>query len=66
MLVIGESEHPVTVAVTATNKPLNRFANITVCKLYMKWNSISEEGYPYGWAKIQKFCVVCDYRILSK
>ena len=32
MLVSGESEHSVTVAVTATNKPLNRFANITVCK----------------------------------
>ena len=28
----GENEHPVTVAVTSTNKPLNRFANITVCK----------------------------------
>ena len=36
MLDSGENEHPVTVAVTATNKPLNRFANITVCKLYMK------------------------------
>ena len=33
MLDSGENEHPVTVAVTAINKPLNRFANITVCKL---------------------------------
>ena len=33
MLDGGENEHPVTVAVTAINKPLNRFANITVCKL---------------------------------
>ena len=36
MLVIGESEHPVTVAVTATNKPLNRFANIAVCKFLIQ------------------------------
>ena len=36
MLDSGVNEHPVTVAVTANNKPLNRFANITVCKLYMK------------------------------
>ena len=27
-----EKGHPVTVAATATNKPLNRFNNITVCK----------------------------------
>ena len=32
MLGSGENEHPVTVAAIATNKPLNRFANITVCK----------------------------------
>ena len=29
----GENEHPVTVAVTPLNKPLNRFANIIVCKI---------------------------------
>ena len=28
----GESDHSVTVGVTATNKPLNRFKNITVCE----------------------------------
>ena len=53
MLDSGKDEHPVTVAVTANNKPLNRFANITVCKLYMKWkdnnNCISEE-----WDQITK------------
>ena len=36
LLDSGENEHPVTVAITPTNKPLNRFANITVCKsLYL-------------------------------
>ena len=34
MLDSGESEHSVTIAVTRNNKPLNRFANIVVCKLY--------------------------------
>ena len=29
----GERDHPVTVGVTAANKPLNRFNNITVCEL---------------------------------
>ena len=28
----GESDHSVTVGVTATNKPFNRFKNITVCE----------------------------------
>jgi hypothetical protein len=32
VLESGEKEHPVTIAVTPSNKPLNRFANITVCK----------------------------------
>ena len=32
LLDSGENEHPVTVAITPTNKPLNRFANIIVCK----------------------------------
>ena len=30
----GEADHPVTVGVTAANKPLNRFKNITVCECY--------------------------------
>jgi hypothetical protein len=30
VLESGEKEHPVTIAVTPSNKPLNRFANITV------------------------------------
>ena len=31
-LASKEDEHSVTVAITPTNKPLNRFGNITVCK----------------------------------
>ena len=31
-LECGESDHSVTVGVTATNKPFNRFKNITVCE----------------------------------
>ena len=31
----GERDHPVTVGVTAANKPLNRFNNITVCEFML-------------------------------
>ena len=31
----GERDHPVTVGVTAANKPFNRFNNITVCEFML-------------------------------
>ena len=34
----GEIDHQVTVGVTAANKPLNRFNNITVCEFMLDDN----------------------------
>ena len=47
-----EREHTVTVAVTATNNPLNRFKNITVCEYYTFHASIP------SFVSLSKLCIL--------
>ena len=64
----GEIEHPVTVGLTAANKPLNRFNNITVCELVIRCAGSCMHGHAcmYCMELVAAMCKsMVQYNIIS-